>query len=98
MKKICFVVSSPMTVKSFLKEPINRLSKFYDVFLIVNLNNSDSSLLRDLPLKKIINFKIERMTMMVQSSSWLVSTANLEPRNTRESSHPDSQLIVMTSS
>ena len=36
MKKICFIVSSPLTAHSFLKGPINKLSKDYEVYLILN--------------------------------------------------------------
>jgi hypothetical protein len=35
-KKICFVVSSTMTVNAFLQEPIIYLSKYYQVYLAVN--------------------------------------------------------------
>ena len=98
MKKICFVVSSPMTVKSFLKEPISRLSKFYDVFLIVNLNNSDSSLLRDLPLKKIVNFRIERKINIVNDFICLVKLIMFFKQNRYDVIHsisPKAGLISM---
>lgn len=35
-KKICFVVSSAMTVNAFLQEPIRYLSKHYQVYVAVN--------------------------------------------------------------
>lgn len=35
-KKICFVVSSTMTVNAFLQEPIRYLSKYYQVYVAVN--------------------------------------------------------------
>ena len=36
-KKLCFVVSTPMTVKAFLCEPIKKLSERYDIYIIANV-------------------------------------------------------------
>lgn len=41
-KKICLVVSSAMTVNAFLREPVMRLSEYYDVNLSLKLNPEDS--------------------------------------------------------
>ena len=38
-KKICFVVSAPTTAMTFLKDHIERLSEFYDVYLVANFHN-----------------------------------------------------------
>lgn len=39
-KKICFVVAVPGTAQSFLKDHIKALAKYYDVYLVANLENS----------------------------------------------------------
>lgn len=41
-KRLCFIVSSPMTVNAFLLQPIKRLSEYYDIYLILNLNTTDT--------------------------------------------------------
>ncbi|MBU2622429.1 MAG: glycosyltransferase family 1 protein, partial [Proteobacteria bacterium] len=41
-KKVCFVVSSAMTVNAFLREPIMRLSELYDVNVVLKLNPEES--------------------------------------------------------
>ena len=60
MKKICFIVSSPLTASSFLNGPINKLSKVYEVYLIVNLNNHHKKLINKLNAKKVFHFEIVR--------------------------------------
>ncbi|MFA5370481.1 MAG: glycosyltransferase [Sideroxydans sp.] len=41
-EKICLVVSSAMTVNAFLQQPIRRLSKSYDVYMVLNLGAGES--------------------------------------------------------
>lgn len=41
-KKICFVVSDAMTVNAFLREPIRRLSEYYDIHVVSNLKETES--------------------------------------------------------
>lgn len=36
-KKLCFVVSTPMTVKAFLYEPIKKLSEQYEIYVVTNV-------------------------------------------------------------
>ena len=60
MKKICFIVSSPLTASSFLNGPINKLSKVYEIYLVVNLNNKHKKLLDKLNVKNVFHFEIER--------------------------------------
>ena len=60
MKKICFIVSSPLTASSFLNGPINKLSKTYEIYLIVNLNNKHNKLIDKLNVKKVFHFEIIR--------------------------------------
>ena len=60
MKKICFIVSNPFFANAFLYEPINTLSKHYDVYLICNTKNKDRIKI-DIPnIKKLISIKIIR--------------------------------------
>ena len=60
MKKICFIVSSPLTASSFLRGPINKLSKLFDIYLVVNLNNKHKDLINGLDVKKVFHFDIVR--------------------------------------
>lgn len=41
-EKVCFVVSSSMTVNAFLQKPILKLSKYYEIFIILNFKVTDS--------------------------------------------------------
>lgn len=58
-KKVCIVVSSEMTVKTFLKCHILALVKYYEVTLIVNTTSLDFAELNELPTK-VIPVAIER--------------------------------------
>ena len=68
MKKICFIVSSPLTVRSFLKGPIEELSKSFHISLIANFYNTDSNILNDLPLKEVYSFEIVRKISVLGTS------------------------------
>lgn len=57
-KKICFIVSAPGTARSFLKIPIQKLSKEYDIHLVANSDVNDS--FDDLCIKDFKNIRIER--------------------------------------
>jgi glycosyltransferase involved in cell wall biosynthesis len=59
-KKICFIVSAPITAKAFLANHIRALSEFYDVFLVANFEKDKSSQFDDFPLKDIKNIPIPR--------------------------------------
>lgn len=39
-KKICFVVSTPMTVQAFLKDQIQALSKYFEIFIVANFSDN----------------------------------------------------------
>jgi glycosyltransferase involved in cell wall biosynthesis len=58
-KKICFVVSSAMTVNAFLQEPIRRLSENNQVFVIANLNPGETLPCISAP-GRLIPVRIER--------------------------------------
>ena len=99
MKKVCFVVSSPLTAKSFLKEPIYRLSNLCDVSLIVNLNGTDSGfLLKDFPVKQTIHFKIERKINIINDLICLFNLIKFFKKNKYDVIHsvsPKAGLISM---
>lgn len=59
-KKICFIISTPLTVKAFLVNHIIALNQNYDIYLIANLDAYDSSFLEKLPIKHIKDIKIVR--------------------------------------
>ena len=40
-KKICFVVAIPGTANAFLRDHIDALSQYYDIYLVGNINSSD---------------------------------------------------------
>ena len=56
--KICFVVSSPFTAQVFLKNHIQELALFYDIFLVANFDSSDKKKIRELKLKEIKHIPI----------------------------------------
>ena len=57
-KKICFVVSAPETAVSFLKDHIECLSEYYDVYLVANYR--DASEIAGLKLAGSKSIQIER--------------------------------------
>ena len=57
-KRICFVVSSPGTAKSFLKDHFANLSEYYDVYLVANIH--DESEIDGLQLAGYKSIEIER--------------------------------------
>ncbi len=57
-KKICFVVSAPSTARAFLKGHIDRLSEYYDVYLVANFQ--DVSEIDELKLAGYKSIEIER--------------------------------------
>lgn len=59
MKKICFVLTTDVTIKAFLLSHLLALSKFYDIVIITNTNNSN--FLNELGIKsKVIPLSISR--------------------------------------
>lgn len=72
MKKLCFVVSSPATALAFLKGPMQTLSKYYTLHLIVNTKDV-RPLLAELPLKGVHVQKIERGINPLKDLNCLIS-------------------------
>lgn len=64
MKKICFVVSSPMTVNSFLLNHFEILSKEFEIYLVANFDTNSS---RTFPfVKKVYNINISRKINVIK--------------------------------
>lgn len=59
-KKICFVVSTPMTVNAFLRNHIKELAKEYRVHLVANMENFSGNIFQGLPISEIHDIKIKR--------------------------------------
>ena len=60
MKKIVFVVSTPYTAKAFLENHFERLSQFYEIHLVANLNEKELSNYNHLNLASVKHIQIER--------------------------------------
>lgn len=71
-KKICFVVSSPITVKAFLYNHIIELSRTYDIYLVANLENENPASLSNLPLIEIKSIPLFRKINIVQDTKALL--------------------------
>lgn len=59
-KKICFVVSTLVTVKAFLIDHITELSKNYDVYIVANCTTAEIEELKYLNVKEIKHIPIHR--------------------------------------
>ena len=59
-RKICFVVSLPLTAQAFLLNHFKLLSKEYDIYLVVNIKGNEYNMIKELPVKGYKNIAIER--------------------------------------
>lgn len=72
MKKICFVLTTDLTVKSFLLGHLFALSNIYDITLVTNTNNP--SFLKELGLNvKVVPLSISRRVSLYSDFSTLVT-------------------------
>ncbi len=98
MKKICFIVSSPLTASTFLNGPINKLSKLYEIYLIVNLNNKHKELVDKLNVKKVFHFEIIRKVNVFKDIMCLIKVIDFFRKNKFHAIHsvsPKAGLIAM---
>lgn len=58
--KICFVVSTLLTVKAFLCDHIKLLSQEYDIYIVANFKNGETQELQDLNIKEFKYIPIHR--------------------------------------
>ncbi len=97
-RKICFVVSSAMTVNAFLQEPIKILSKENEVYVAANLDGSDSiSVLKD--SSRLISIPLERKVSLYKDIVALVSLIKLFRKHQFDVVHsmtPKAGFVVMT--
>ena len=75
-KKICFIVSSPLTAKSFLLKHFEMLSKDYEISLVANFENEDLAAYKDLPLTNIKSINIHRSINIIQDVKALFDLMN----------------------
>ncbi|MGB0868604.1 MAG: glycosyltransferase family 4 protein [Flavobacteriales bacterium] len=98
-KSICFIVSSPFTVKSFLVNHIKALSEFYDVSVIANFENIDHDLLKDLPLSELKHIPISRSINVLKDFKTLMELVKYLKRKNFNAIHtvtPKAGLIGTT--
>jgi len=97
MKKLCFVVSSPATAMAFLKGPMQTLSKYYTLHLIVNTKDVQP-LLAELPLKGVHVQKIERGINPLKDLNCLISMVRFLKKHQFDALHsvsPKAGLMAM---
>ena len=98
MKKICFIVSSPLTAHSFLRGPINKLSKDYEVYLILNEKNEYKKSIKNLDVKKVFHFEILRKISVIKDIRCLIKMIYFLKKNKFDAIHsvsPKAGLIGM---
>lgn len=74
MKKIVFVVSTPYTAKAFLENHFEKLSEFYEVHLVANLNEKELPNYSHPKLTSIKHIAIERKINIIQDAKALWET------------------------
>jgi glycosyltransferase involved in cell wall biosynthesis len=98
-KKVCFVVSSAMTVNAFLREPVMRLSEQYEVNVVLKLNPEES--LSDLEgASNIYPVRIERKISPLRDFLAMCEMVSLFRRCRFQLVHsvtPKAGLLAMTS-
>jgi len=96
-EKICFVVSSHMTINAFLRQPIERLSEYYDIYVALDINADDN--LRGLEsLITVVPIKIKRKISLLRDliALWqLIRLFNQYDFNIVHSVTPKAGLLAM---
>jgi glycosyltransferase involved in cell wall biosynthesis len=64
-KKICFVVPSIGTARVFLKNHIEELNKYFDIYLVANVLEEEIIYFTDVPIKEIKHIKITRKISLI---------------------------------
>lgn len=97
MKKICFVLTTDLTVKSFLLGHLFALSNAYDVTLVTNTNNP--SFLKELGLNvKVVPLSIARSISLYSDLTSLIALIKLFHKEAFSSVHsvtPKAGLLAM---
>uniref|UniRef100_UPI004048A26A glycosyltransferase n=1 Tax=Algoriphagus sp. TaxID=1872435 RepID=UPI004048A26A len=100
-KRICFVVSSAITVKAFLKNHIFILSKEYDIYMVGNFNDLEIGELRLFNLKEVQPVKIFRKITLFYDLIALVNLFSLFKKYNFDAVHsftPKAGLLSMLAS
>lgn len=96
-KKLCFVVSTPMTIKAFLYEPIKRLSERYAIYVIANISEGQPlDWLKD--YATVIPVPIERKVSLFKDFVSLFRLINICRRSNFDAVHsvtPKAGLLAM---
>lgn len=96
-KKICFIVSSPITAKAFLLEHFRVLSSTFDVFLIANFENEAQENVSPF-LKGTFDIKIQREINILNDLQALKSLTKVLKKEAFDAIHsvtPKAGLIAM---
>jgi glycosyltransferase involved in cell wall biosynthesis len=81
MKKIVFVVSTPYTAKAFLENHFEKLSQYYEIHLIANLNEEEIKNYNHPKLTSIKHIQIERKISLVKDMQALWQTTTYLKQN-----------------
>jgi glycosyltransferase involved in cell wall biosynthesis len=98
-KKICFIVSSPLTAKAFLLEHFKVLSSTFDVYLIANFENEEQENISPF-LKGTFDVKIYREINILNDLKAVKSLTKVLKRESFDAVHsvtPKAGLIGMIS-
>lgn len=71
-KTICFVVPSLGTARVFLKNHIIELNKYFDIYLVANVQEEDMIYFTDVPIKEIKHIKILRSISILNDLRTLI--------------------------
>lgn len=94
--KICFIVSDPVTAKVFLKTPILKLSKYYDIYIAANLKSNPDFYLEG--VKDVYHLPINRKISIIKDIRCLIKATLFFRKNTFNAIHsitPKAGLIAM---
>lgn len=64
-KKICFVVPSIGSARVFLKNHIEELSKYFDIYVVANVLEEEKIYIKDFPIKELKHIKITRSISII---------------------------------
>lgn len=65
-KKICFIVSSPLSAKVFLKAHMQQLKKTYDIWLVANFSDNSNFIIDDVEFSGVKNIKMSRSSISLK--------------------------------
>jgi len=98
MKKICFIVTSPLIVNFFLKNHIRVLSKEFEIHLVGNFDKLDLISLKKLNLTSITNISFAREINIYKDVKTLIELYSYFRRNSFDAIHSVSPKAGLLSS